>query len=452
MCSPTSASRRPRRIDAALAAGEYDSLDPRRVRRAAQCRRRARSPTTSTSHRLAGRPAAAGRRPSRRRPPPRIEAGVVRADKLAGGIGYIEVVGFPPPEAFKPALDRAMAGARRQQGADHRRAPQRRRRPAGGRLPGQLPAGGRTAACTSTTSSAARPEPPTSPARASYSEPTPVSFAGVPGLRPDQQPHLLGRRGIRLRRQGARPRHAGRRADRRRRQSRPAASRSATASCASIPFGRAENPVTKTNWEGHGVDPDVAVPAGDALKVALERLGAEPAADIAAASREQVFAPRADAAAGHRGRAARAGRRAGERQRPTTTRCPRSSPKSSASSCRRMQGLFASLGELKSVTFREPGMMGGDAYDVVFANGGLIMCVGLGPEARSSAAPSSRGRRRGARAKKTGGDSGHRQFRNSGDPKLNSDGARPLSRIPAPFGPDRTAGSRPRNRRLSPRC
>ncbi len=32
-----------------------------------------------------------------------------------------------------------------------------------------------------------------------------------------------------------------------------------------IPDGRAENPVTKDNWEGKGVAPDVAVPAADAL-------------------------------------------------------------------------------------------------------------------------------------------------------------------------------------------
>ena len=43
-------------------------------------------------------------------PPPRAEADVVRADRLAGDIGYIEVVGFPPSEGFKPVLDRAMAG------------------------------------------------------------------------------------------------------------------------------------------------------------------------------------------------------------------------------------------------------------------------------------------------------------------------------------------------------
>lgn len=31
-------------------------------------------------------------------------------DRLAGGIGYLEIIGFANPWAFKPALDRAMAG------------------------------------------------------------------------------------------------------------------------------------------------------------------------------------------------------------------------------------------------------------------------------------------------------------------------------------------------------
>jgi hypothetical protein len=38
-----------------------------------------------------------------------------------------------------------------------------------------------------------------------------------------------------------------------------------------VPFARAINPVTKTNWEGRGVEPDVRVPASDAL-VAAQRL------------------------------------------------------------------------------------------------------------------------------------------------------------------------------------
>ena len=35
-----------------------------------------------------------------------------------------------------------------------------------------------------------------------------------------------------------------------------------------VPFARAINPITKTNWEGTGVEPDVKVPAADALTTA----------------------------------------------------------------------------------------------------------------------------------------------------------------------------------------
>jgi hypothetical protein len=35
-----------------------------------------------------------------------------------------------------------------------------------------------------------------------------------------------------------------------------------------VPFARAINPISKTNWEGTGVEPDVKVPAVDALEVA----------------------------------------------------------------------------------------------------------------------------------------------------------------------------------------
>jgi hypothetical protein len=40
-----------------------------------------------------------------------------------------------------------------------------------------------------------------------------------------------------------------------------------------VPFARAINPISKTNWEGTGVEPDVKVPAGDALAVALKLIG-----------------------------------------------------------------------------------------------------------------------------------------------------------------------------------
>jgi hypothetical protein len=41
-----------------------------------------------------------------------------------------------------------------------------------------------------------------------------------------------------------------------------------------VPFGRFINPVTKTDWEGTGVEPDVKVPAAEALEVA-KKLAAE---------------------------------------------------------------------------------------------------------------------------------------------------------------------------------
>jgi C-terminal processing protease CtpA/Prc len=41
-----------------------------------------------------------------------------------------------------------------------------------------------------------------------------------------------------------------------------------------VPFARAINPISKTNWEGTGVEPDVKVAAADALATA-EKLAAE---------------------------------------------------------------------------------------------------------------------------------------------------------------------------------
>jgi C-terminal processing protease CtpA/Prc len=41
-----------------------------------------------------------------------------------------------------------------------------------------------------------------------------------------------------------------------------------------VPFARAINPISKTNWEGTGVEPDIKVPATDALTTA-QKLAAE---------------------------------------------------------------------------------------------------------------------------------------------------------------------------------
>lgn len=39
-----------------------------------------------------------------------------------------------------------------------------------------------------------------------------------------------------------------------------------------VPFARAVSPITKTNWEGTGVEPDVAVPAGQAYDTAMRMI------------------------------------------------------------------------------------------------------------------------------------------------------------------------------------
>jgi hypothetical protein len=48
----------------------------------------------------------------------------------------------------------------------------------------------------------------------------------------------------------------------------------------------------------------------------------------------------------------------------------------------RTQPLFRSMGELRSMTFRERGAMGDDVYELVFANGRVMMSASLDAEGR----------------------------------------------------------------------
>src|SRR3954471_9637286 len=89
------------KIDGSLAAGEYDQLaDP--IAFAA----RLSSDVAAIAHDKHLNVFSLSAPP--RRPPgvgggmPQAEAGVTRADTLAGGIGYIEIVGFPPLPIFQP--------------------------------------------------------------------------------------------------------------------------------------------------------------------------------------------------------------------------------------------------------------------------------------------------------------------------------------------------------------
>lgn len=97
-----------------LTAGDYDSLADRAAfieRLSADVQAIARDKHLNIMSALRGQRSAPGLLAM-----PLSEAGLTRADKLAGGIGYIDVIGFPPGEAFKPVVDRAMEALRGSRG------------------------------------------------------------------------------------------------------------------------------------------------------------------------------------------------------------------------------------------------------------------------------------------------------------------------------------------------
>jgi len=368
---PEIGERTAARLEAALAAGDYDRFtDP--VALAARLTDDAYAVAHDKHLKIwAGGPLPPPPAGGPRIPP--VEAGISRADRLAGGVGYIEVIGFPPPRAFKPALDRAMAGLAGSRAliVDVRRN-----------------GGGTAEAVSYLVSFLVRPdlaiddivsrvESTNDYTRQAFrSVATPVNFAGVPiyiltskdtfsggeALAYDVQALKRGTVIGEVTGGGANPTRAV---------------ELAHGFSAGIPFARAENAVTKTNWEGRGVQPDVLVPASDAFGVALENAGQKPVGTIELASLERIFAPRstplpgtetalrhiiAGYASGNPDYAAMAAEQADMTRRQLAM----------------LQAQFAPLGELRSMKFRGP-LQGGDEYELHFANGDRMMALALDP-------------------------------------------------------------------------
>jgi hypothetical protein len=310
-------------------------------------------------------------------PPPRgpvmpvDEEGVTRADRLADGIGYIEVVGFSPPEAFKPIIDRAMSALKGSRALviDVRRN--------GGGSPesvayfvSYLVKQGRPL----TTIISRTPKTKDFTRETFSSVTTPVSFADVPVYVLTSKDTFSGGEDFAYTAQafkrgtiigevtggGANPTgpvELGR------------------GVIAYIPFGRSENPITKANWEGQGVQPDVAVAASNALEVALQRAGTKPAKEIEAASLERVFAPQTTPLPGYETamRKLIVGYVSGQPDYSIMA------PKFADQTRRDLSRLHAELtplGELRSVKFRRP-MMGGGEFVLSFANGTRLMPIVL---------------------------------------------------------------------------
>ena len=305
------------------------------------------------------------------------EAGIIRAGRLAGGIAYLEIAGFSNPWSFKPALDRAMAGLKGS------RAFILEMRGNHGGDPASVsylvshfvPAGKRIEINRIVWRKAGTTELTRKPF---FSEPTPVSFAGRPvyvligghtfsggeELAYDIHTLKLGTLVGETTGGGANPG-----------QSVPIGQ----GVMAFIPTGRAESPVTGSNWEGRGVRPDLEVPDADALAAALRRLGRSPAAaTIEAASPVPLFTPRTVPFRGSEAMLRRilAGRAAPE---PDYTLMRADAEEPGRAAFAATQRRLQPLGDPQAIHFRRPDGWGFDEFTLVYPDQTLVVAIGLDP-------------------------------------------------------------------------
>jgi hypothetical protein len=222
--------------------------------------------------------------------PLRSLGGVTRADLLAGGVGYIEIIGFPSPDFFVVGLDRALA-----QLSDSRALIIDVRRNGGGSpdsvayLVSHFLAPGEPVLINEfvrridgTTEFEISPSMSVATPRSFHGKPVYVltsadTFSGGEEFAYDIQAFDLGVLVGETTGGGANPGGV-----------RPLPGNYAIF----VPDGRPINPVTRTNWEGVGVIPDIAVPPGEALKAALNELGqAVAATEIDSLSQASLFSP-----------------------------------------------------------------------------------------------------------------------------------------------------------------
>jgi C-terminal processing protease CtpA/Prc len=154
-----------------------------------------------------------------------------------------------------------------------------------------------------------------------------------------------------------------------------------------IPAGRAENPITKTNWEGTGVVPDVAVARDQALRVAMLEITHDKALKTEKAMDTDAFAPKhllkfRDApqpggkAALHRQMDQLA------RGEPDYAKLTDNMAKWTREELPRLKNILTTVGQVKSVTFKNVDDAGADVYEVACANGKLRSGIYLSPDGK----------------------------------------------------------------------
>ncbi len=374
---PKQGERVAEQVTTALAAGKYD--DSRTTTELAHRLSADASAITHDAHleilgpRGAPRPPA----PQAKGPPTAmeaVEAGITRADKLAGGVGYIEVRSFPSLSSFKRVINAAMSGlsgsraliidVRRNGGGD----PESVTYLVSFLVPPDRPISAfvmRTAKTNDTTR------------RTFRSVHTPATFVNVPVYVLTSKDTFSGgeefaydiqalKRGTLIGETtggGANP--AG-------------SSDLGHGVTALIPFGRPENPITKTNWDGVGVRPDIAVSTSLALTAALTKSGSKPAVDVANASIQRVFTPRTTPLPG-----------TGVAVRKLLSSITSGAPLKAIlapelnsyfeQTLPKRRAELTDLGELRSVNFyRVARFQGGDVYKLTFAKGQRNIQIAIG--------------------------------------------------------------------------
>jgi hypothetical protein len=356
-----------RKIEAQLAAGAYEDLA------AAAFADRVTADLQSVTHDkhmrvFAPGPTAPQPGAALAMPPPANEGGFVRADRLAGDIGYVEVLGFPSIAAFKPAADRAMAALQNTRALiiDDRRN-----------------TGGQPEAVAYLMSFFVDPSKPPVlldeftnrvpgqdefTTNQVYSRKTPTSYLGKPVYVLTGAQTFSGGEGFAYGMQAFKfatvvgevtggGGHLG------------SVGAIGSGFGLFVPYGRPIHPVTKTDWDGVGVIPEIKTKQEDALRSAMAKLGQKVSAgDIDALSEAKLFTPRSTPLPGSEQmlRKMLATISAGE---PDYDMLSPGFANLTRQQLPMLQGQLAPMGAVTGVTFVSPGAQGGDTYQVEFEKG-----------------------------------------------------------------------------------
>jgi hypothetical protein len=359
-----------RRIESQLAVGAYSTLDTQSF--AATMTADLQS-VTKDRHMRVHAPAPATPQPAAappQAPPPANEGGFVRADRLPGNIGYVEVLSFPQLAAFQPAADRALASLKDTSALiiDLRRN--------GGGTP--------EAVAYLMSFFIDQSKPPQLINEFTYrvagtkefttnqvfSMKTAGSYLGKPVYVLTSAQTFSGGEGFAYNMQafklavvvgeitggggtlgGIGPIGWG--------------------YGLFVPNGRPINPETKTNWDGVGVIPEIMTAQEDALQAAMQKQGQRVSSkSVEALSVARLFGPRAIALPGTEALLRKLLGQIAE-DKPDYDMLSAGLGNAVRQQMPVVQARLRDLGAIKAVAFVQPGTQGGDTYDVEFEKGAL---------------------------------------------------------------------------------